>query len=138
MTLIAQLDLEQDPPSVHTVYYLAEDQPVPESMIRSEYIDVTDLDPPVQVGSTFDGETWGHPPPPPDMQAWTIVEIDANNKFLDDFVSGGRFSIPELTEQIANLTRQVNELLSRYRDQLTPIMTPPPPYGGLVNNETEH
>lgn len=109
MTLIAQFDLEQDPPVVVTLYDYGDDD-VPKHYKPPEYVDVTEKDPRPQPGSTLhpvDG--WVHPPPPEDVQGWAAEIVAANETFLLD----KNPTALETEHQCQALTRQINGMLQR-------------------------
>jgi hypothetical protein len=111
MTMIAQLDLDQDP-AVVTMLWLYGVDAVPEYMVEPEYVDVTEVDPPPQIGYTYDGETFA-PGAPQALEANrqqaaanAQAAIDANEAYLalEDP------ALDEIHAQVASLTAHVNAL----------------------------
>lgn len=109
MTLIAQFDTEQEPPTVVTIYDYDDDD-VPKHYKPPEYMDVTGEDPRPQPGSTYDGETWEHPPPPEDLAATAQEMVAANDAFLTEARSESGIS---LEPQVIALTEQINGILTQ-------------------------
>jgi hypothetical protein len=125
MTMIAQLDLDQDPAVVMVLWQYGVDE-VPDYMVEPEYMDVTEVDPPPQPGYTYDGEAWA-PGAPQALEANrqqaavnAQAAIDANEAYL-------ALQAPTLDEvhaQVVTLTQHVNALTKQRLYQFDPEQYP--------------
>jgi hypothetical protein len=112
MTLIAELDLTQDPAVVVTLYDYGEDH-VPGHMKPPVYMDVTDEDPRPEPGYTYDGTTFapGEPQKHEEKRQGGRAELEAayqaNEAWLSAYVSTGAAG----DDQLAALTEQMNLLI---------------------------
>jgi hypothetical protein len=111
LTVIAQLNLEQDPPVV-TLLWDYRDDPAPPHMVEPEYMDVTDVDPLPQPGYTYNGEMWL--PGVPQQQAQVRESIaDTAEQFVAEnraFLEIAEPTDEQLAAQVASLTLQVVHL----------------------------
>lgn len=111
VTVIAQLDLEQDPPVVTLLWDYRED-PVPPHMVEPEYENVTDVEPLPQPGYLYTGEMWL--PGVPQQQAKVRESIaDTAEQFVAEnraFLEIAEPSDEQLAAQVAALTLQVVHL----------------------------
>jgi hypothetical protein len=118
LTVIAQLDLEQDPAVVVLLWDYRGD-PVPEHMVPPEYEDVTDVEPTPQPGYRHIGTIWAPGVPQRDAATRDSVadateqDIAANRAFLET-----KPTTEEVAAQVMSLTRQVvylqQQVLAQY------------------------
>jgi hypothetical protein len=111
LTVIAQLDLEQDP-AVVTLLWDYRDDPVPAHMVPPEYENVTDVEPLPQPGYTYNGTRWL--PGVPQQQAKVRESIaDTAEQYVAEnraFLEIAEPSGEEVAAQVASLTLQVVHL----------------------------
>jgi hypothetical protein len=112
MTLIAQLDHEQDPAVVVTLYDYGNDH-VPGHYKPPEYMDVTDEDPRPEPGYTYDGETFspGVPQAQEEARQEGRDELSAALEVNDVYLALDKPTQTQQFAQIRALTEQANLLI---------------------------
>jgi PKD repeat protein len=125
MTLIAELDHEQDPAVVVTLYDYGADT-VPPHMTAPAFVDVTDEDPRPEPGYIYDGEAFA-PGAPQQQEAVrqqaasnALAAVDANA----DFLALASPTPEQVIAQVTILTQHVNALTRVQLSRVAPGQYP--------------
>lgn len=111
MTILAHLNLNEDPAVVQMMYDYGESA-APDHMVPPDFVDVTDEDPLPEPGYTYDGTTWrpGAPQLRERLRATVANTVEQSADRNREFLENAEPTDEEVAAQVADLTRQVMHL----------------------------
>ena len=127
MTVIAQLDVGQDPQVVLMAWDYGTSTP-PAYMIPPEYVDVTDVSPQPSRGFTFDGETWAPGIPQQRQGNRQDIENELRRQYAanETFLALDAPTTDEVIAQVGALTLQSQGVIRTSLQEYDETVPPPP------------